>query len=79
MAIVTRGFGRAHDAQDVPLPPGQHLADGFPVLTAGATQHVDDEDWSLTITTEIDERRTWAAREPSFAVSAATQSWPGSW
>lgn len=32
------------------VPPGQHLARGFPVLTYGDTPAVSTEDWSLTIT-----------------------------
>ncbi|MBE9160153.1 sulfite oxidase-like oxidoreductase [Nodosilinea sp. LEGE 06152] len=32
------------------VPPGQHLAKGFPVLTYGDTPHVDQTHWSLTIT-----------------------------
>jgi DMSO/TMAO reductase YedYZ molybdopterin-dependent catalytic subunit len=32
------------------VPPGQHLAKGFPVLTYGDTPQVDQADWSLTIT-----------------------------
>jgi DMSO/TMAO reductase YedYZ molybdopterin-dependent catalytic subunit len=31
------------------VPPGQHLAMGFPVLTYGDTPHVTQADWSLTI------------------------------
>jgi DMSO/TMAO reductase YedYZ molybdopterin-dependent catalytic subunit len=59
MAVFTRGFGgrRAREAEE--LPPGQYLADGFPVLSAGPTQYVDTDDWSFTITTETDEHHTW--------------------
>ncbi|MEB3269109.1 MAG: sulfite oxidase-like oxidoreductase [Leptolyngbya sp.] len=32
------------------VPPGQHLAKGFPVLTYGETPQVAAADWSLTIT-----------------------------
>jgi DMSO/TMAO reductase YedYZ molybdopterin-dependent catalytic subunit len=31
------------------VPPGQHLAKGFPVLTYGETPHISRSDWSLTI------------------------------
>ena len=31
------------------IPPGQHLANGFPVLTYGQTPTVDPKDWQLTI------------------------------
>ncbi len=32
------------------VPPGQHLAKGFPVLTYGDTPQVAQTDWSLSIT-----------------------------
>ncbi|WP_035987211.1 sulfite oxidase-like oxidoreductase [Leptolyngbya sp. KIOST-1] len=32
------------------VPPGQHLAKGFPVLTYGDTPHLTQADWSLAIT-----------------------------
>jgi DMSO/TMAO reductase YedYZ molybdopterin-dependent catalytic subunit len=60
MGIFTRGFGGRRDAEEVTLPPGQHLTDGFPVLTAGPTQYVDTDDWSLTITTETEDRHSWS-------------------
>lgn len=60
MAIFTRGFGGRRDPTAVSLPPGQHLTDGFPVLSAGPTQYVDPHDWSFTITTETGEARTWS-------------------
>ena len=31
------------------IPPGQHLANGFPVLTYGQSPTVDPKDWQLTI------------------------------
>jgi DMSO/TMAO reductase YedYZ molybdopterin-dependent catalytic subunit len=31
------------------VPPGQHLAKGFPVLTYGDTPHIAKADWQLTI------------------------------
>jgi DMSO/TMAO reductase YedYZ molybdopterin-dependent catalytic subunit len=31
------------------VPPGQHLATGFPVLTYGETQHIEPERWQLRI------------------------------
>jgi DMSO/TMAO reductase YedYZ molybdopterin-dependent catalytic subunit len=31
------------------VPPGQHLATGFPVLTYGDTPHLSQADWSLTV------------------------------
>jgi DMSO/TMAO reductase YedYZ molybdopterin-dependent catalytic subunit len=60
MAVVTRGFGGRRQREAEGLPPGQYLADGFPVLSAGPTQHVDAADWTFTITTETDRRSTWS-------------------
>ena len=31
------------------VPPGQHLAKGFPVLTYGDTPHVEIKDWTLRV------------------------------
>ncbi len=31
------------------VPPGQHLAKGFPVLTYGATPHISRDDWELRV------------------------------
>ena len=36
------------------IPPGQHLANGFPVLTYGQTPHVEAKDWQLTISGAIE-------------------------
>ncbi len=49
--METRGFsGRSQDPNlSDRLPPGQHLVDGFPVLTAGPTPRVSLEEWSFTI------------------------------
>ena len=60
MGIFTRGFGGRRDPDAVALPPGQHLTDGFPVLSAGPTQYVEPEDWSFAITSETGERQTWS-------------------
>ncbi|MFI6811183.1 molybdopterin-dependent oxidoreductase [Nonomuraea sp. NPDC050328] len=65
MGVVSRGFSGKHFHRPGPelagrVPPGQYLASGFPVLTAGATQHVSTGQWSFTIrggTTEA--RWTW--------------------
>jgi DMSO/TMAO reductase YedYZ molybdopterin-dependent catalytic subunit len=51
MAIVNRGFaGRGSQTGTRLLPPGQYLADDFPVLTAGPTPDVRLDDWEFTIT-----------------------------
>jgi DMSO/TMAO reductase YedYZ molybdopterin-dependent catalytic subunit len=49
---VTRGFkgrSRPQDPQAQRLPPGQYLEEGFPVLTAGPTQHTPLERWTLSL------------------------------
>ena len=61
MNRISRGFlGRRR--RDVPagrVPPGQYLTDGFPILAAGPTPHVDLSDWRLSLVGEIDEPLTW--------------------
>ena len=49
--MVTRGFtgrGRPPDGQGR-IPPGQHLVDDFPVLSAGPTPHIAPDAWSFTL------------------------------
>jgi len=53
------GFrGRAHSLTER-LPPGQYPTESFPVLSAGPTPRVPTETWSITVTTELDESRSW--------------------
>ena len=59
MAIVSRGFGGRRRQEAETLPPGQYLTEDFPVLTAGPTQYVEPEDWTLTLTTDTEEQQTW--------------------
>ena len=40
------------------VPPGQYLTDDFPVLSAGPTPRTPLEEWSFSITGEVDEPRT---------------------
>lgn len=43
------------------VPPGQHLASGFPVLTYGDTQEISQEQWELHISGLAREQTfTWA-------------------
>jgi DMSO/TMAO reductase YedYZ molybdopterin-dependent catalytic subunit len=50
MPIVSRGFhGRGHQGPTDRIPPGQHLVDDFPVLSAGPTPHTPLEEWTFTI------------------------------
>jgi DMSO/TMAO reductase YedYZ molybdopterin-dependent catalytic subunit len=58
MDLVSRGFfGRRRTAPD--LPPGQHLTEDFPVLSAGPTPHVPTDEWQLTVTTETGDVHRW--------------------
>lgn len=52
MGVVNSGFGERPRASDPRLPPGQTLAEDWPVLTAGPTPDLDEHEWSFTITTE---------------------------
>ena len=56
--VFSRGFsGRRRASAD--LPPGQYLAEDFPVLTAGPTQRVATDTWELTVTTETGQVHRW--------------------
>ncbi|WP_103335584.1 sulfite oxidase-like oxidoreductase [Amycolatopsis sp. CA-126428] len=59
MGVVTPGFqGRARSGNPR-LPPGQYLAEDFPVLSAGPTPRVPTETWEFTVTTETGEKHAW--------------------
>jgi DMSO/TMAO reductase YedYZ molybdopterin-dependent catalytic subunit len=59
VSVISRGFsGRGRPGGDR-LPPGQYLESGFPVLSAGPTQHVDTSTWHFTITSETGDARRW--------------------
>lgn len=49
--MVTRGFvGRSREPDKTDrIPPGQHLVDYFPVLSAGPAPHIDTSKWSFTL------------------------------
>ena len=64
MSFVTRGFrGRPRREDGERVPPGQYLVDDFPVLSAGPTPHTPLDEWTFTITGEVDEPRTWSWEE----------------
>jgi DMSO/TMAO reductase YedYZ molybdopterin-dependent catalytic subunit len=62
--MVTRGFVKRvpSNESDKRIPPGQHLTDGFPVLSAGAAPSISVEDWSfeLKVGSKPLRRWTWA-------------------
>ena len=49
--MVTRGFTGRQSGSELSdrIPPGQHLVDNFPVLTAGPTPRIDSADWTFTL------------------------------
>ncbi len=60
MALITRGFaGRGSRQRDDRLPPGQTAVDDWPVLTAGATPQVDQDEWRFTVRTESGDSHVW--------------------
>jgi DMSO/TMAO reductase YedYZ molybdopterin-dependent catalytic subunit len=61
MAFVSRGFkGKRRDgASNSRVPPGQHLVDDFPVLSAGPTPHVAMSEWTFSVVGEVDEPKVW--------------------
>ena len=56
---ITEGFQGRAPADRVPLPPGQHLANGWPVMSAGPTPFVHRRAWELTVTTTSGQERLW--------------------
>jgi DMSO/TMAO reductase YedYZ molybdopterin-dependent catalytic subunit len=61
VAFVSRGFkGKRRDgASSSRVPPGQHLVDDFPVLSAGPTPHVPTSEWTFSIVGEVDQPKVW--------------------
>jgi len=59
--MVTRGFiGRRQPRETVErLPPGQHLVENFPVLSAGPTPHIEPEKWLFTLKDGPRPIRSW--------------------
>jgi len=66
MSPVTRGFhGRRQEAaeQTSRVPPGQYLTQDFPVLSAGPTPHVREQDWTFTIRQGGADLKSWTWSE----------------
>jgi DMSO/TMAO reductase YedYZ molybdopterin-dependent catalytic subunit len=77
MSPVSRGFRHLHRASDeaaARVPPGQHVTEGFPVLSAGPTPHTPPPDWTFSITHGGQARKSWSWPEfqalPAQAVTA---------
>ncbi len=50
MPLFSRGFeGRRSEGPTDRIPPGQHLVDDFPVLSAGPTPHTPLDQWTFSI------------------------------
>ena len=63
MGIVSSGFTGRRRSPEAKLPPGQYLTEDFPVLSAGPTPRVPQEDWEFTITTESGAEHRWSWTE----------------
>ncbi len=57
MGFISRGFhGKRRQASDSSrVPPGQHVVDDFPVLSAGPTPKMPLSEWNFSIVGEVDE------------------------
>jgi DMSO/TMAO reductase YedYZ molybdopterin-dependent catalytic subunit len=62
--IISRGFhGSRRDEPRDRVPPGQYLTDGFPVLSAGPTPRTPLDEWTFSITGEVDKLHRWTWEE----------------
>lgn len=59
MRSTSGGFKGRPEPRDPRLPPGQSLAEDWPVLTAGATPEIDEREWCFTIATESGAEHRW--------------------
>ena len=61
MSFISRGFkGKRRDtASSSRVPPGQHVVNDFPVLSAGPTPRVPLSEWTFSIVGEVDEPKVW--------------------
>ena len=58
--INNKFFGRRRPEPPRPIPPGQYLEDGFPVLSAGPTPRVDTATWEFSIDIDGSAVGTWS-------------------
>jgi DMSO/TMAO reductase YedYZ molybdopterin-dependent catalytic subunit len=60
MSPISRGFrGRRPQVDSARLPPGQHVVDDFPVLSAGSTPHRPLDEWTFEISGAVDQPVAW--------------------
>jgi DMSO/TMAO reductase YedYZ molybdopterin-dependent catalytic subunit len=59
--FISRGFRGRRQQGDLSgrIPPGQYLERGFPVLSAGPTQHQPLATWDFSILGEVDQPKRW--------------------
>jgi DMSO/TMAO reductase YedYZ molybdopterin-dependent catalytic subunit len=63
---ISRGFrrrGAGPDGAGRRVPPGQHLTDGFPVLSAGPTPHTPLSEWTFSVRRGNASVQTWTWEE----------------
>ena len=65
MGFISRGFRgkRRENVSSSRVPPGQHVVDDYPVLSAGPTPRVSLDAWTFTIDGEIDAPKRWTWKE----------------
>lgn len=66
MSFITRGFQRRDRVNDAPperVPPGQYVTRDFPVLSAGPTPRISQDEWLLTITDAAGASLEWSWSE----------------
>jgi DMSO/TMAO reductase YedYZ molybdopterin-dependent catalytic subunit len=65
MAFISRGFKgkRREGSSSSRVPPGQHVVDDFPVLSAGPTPKIALTEWSFSIIGEVDDPKRWTWTE----------------
>ncbi len=61
--MTTRGFEGRRGGRSERIPPGQYEVDSFPVLTAGPTPRIEEDEWELAVT---DGRNTKVYDWPTF-------------
>ena len=64
MSPITRGFhGHRTGVDTTRVPPGQHVVNDFPVLSAGPTPHTPLDEWTFVITGTVDQPISWTWEE----------------
>lgn len=60
MGIVSPGFHGRPRGSGPELPPGQYLAEDFPVLSAGPTPRIPLDTWEFVVRTETGDTHRWS-------------------